>query len=121
MLRVVPAVLVSKRNDEIAIARALGFAQASQDLGFDAIYDLLVEWQVIPGKIDFARDCLRDRRSRKKCEQNDEPAKRGFHREIPAKKQKLRKKKGKGTRLGTRSLCNRMRAWTRFSRRVRRG
>src|SRR5687768_3307728 len=94
MLRMVPAVFVSKRNDEIAIARALGFAQASQNLGFDAIYDLLVERQVIAGKIGFPRGCLRDRRSEKKQEQSEVPANRGFHREISARRRRLRKNKG---------------------------
>lgn len=96
MFRVVPAVFVSKRNDEITIARARGLAQATRDLGFDAIYDLIVERDIIAGKIDISRDCLRDMRSKKKREQSEEPAKRGFHREISAKKQKRRKKKEKG-------------------------
>ena len=60
--------------------------EAGRDLGFDTIYDLIVERQVIAGKIDIPRGCQRDMRSKKKPEQSEEPGKRGFHREISAKK-----------------------------------
>ena len=105
MFRVVPAVLVSKRNDEIAIARAPGLAQASRDLGFDPIYDLIVEWHVITGKIHISRDCLRDMRSKKKREQSEEPAKQEFSSQDLSQKAEgfaRRKKKGHdwNSRLG---------------------
>jgi hypothetical protein len=88
MFRVVPAIFVSKRNDEIAIARTPALTKAGRDFGFDTINDLRVERDVIAGKIDILLDCLRGMRSKKKREQGEEPAKRGFHGEISAKKQK---------------------------------
>ena len=42
MFRVVPAVFVSKRNDEIPIARITALTKAGRDSGFDTIYDLRV-------------------------------------------------------------------------------
>jgi hypothetical protein len=53
MFRVVSAVLVSKRNDEIAIARIIALTKAGRDLGFDTIYDLRVEGHIIVRKIDI--------------------------------------------------------------------
>ena len=55
--RVVPAILVSKRNDEIPLARVTALTKTSRDFGFDAIYDLRVEGYIIVGKIHI---CLRD-------------------------------------------------------------
>ena len=40
MFRVIPAVLVSERNDEIAIARTVALTKAGRDSGFDTIYNL---------------------------------------------------------------------------------
>jgi hypothetical protein len=65
MFRVVPAIFVSKWNDEIPITRIGLLPQAGRDFGFDAIYDLLVERHVIARKIDILCDCLRDMRSKK--------------------------------------------------------
>ena len=62
MFRVVPAVFVSKRNDEIAIARIIALTKAGRDFGFDTIYDLRVEGHIIVRKIDIPLEqtCLRD-------------------------------------------------------------
>ena len=62
MFRVVPAVLVSKRNDEIPIARIISFTKAARDFGFDTIYDLPVERHIVVRKIDIPLEqtCLRD-------------------------------------------------------------
>jgi hypothetical protein len=49
--------LVSKRNDEIPLARVTALTKASRDFGFDAIYDLRVEGHIIVRKIHI---CLRD-------------------------------------------------------------
>src|ERR1043166_6143693 len=97
MVRMIPAVLVSERNDEVAIARAPGLAQASRDLGFDTIYDLIVERDIIAGKIDSPRDCLRHVRSKKEGEQREE-LERGFHRKMSAKKGKAGQEERKGPR-----------------------
>ena len=51
--RVISAVLVSKRNDEIPIARISAFAEAGRNFGFDTIYDLRVEGHIIVRKIDI--------------------------------------------------------------------
>ena len=51
--RVIPLVLISKRNDEIAIARISALTKASRDFGFDTIYDLSVEGHIIIRKIDI--------------------------------------------------------------------
>jgi len=59
MFRVIPAVFVSKRNDEIPIARIIALTKAGRDFGFDTIYDLRVEGHIIVRKIDI---CLRDAR-----------------------------------------------------------
>lgn len=45
--RVVPAVLVRKRNDEIAIVGIRALAQAGRDLGFDPIYNLRVKRVIV--------------------------------------------------------------------------
>ena len=47
MFRVIPAILVSKRNDEIAIARTIALTKAGRDSGFDTIYDLGVKRHVV--------------------------------------------------------------------------
>src|SRR6266513_1303592 len=120
MFRVVPAVFVSKRNDEIAIARAPGLAQASRDFGFDTIYDLLVERHVIAGKIDGPRGCLRHIRGEKKREQSEEPARRGFHRRSQPESRKLRKEKEKGPDQTPSNVRTRCVARVRFWRSVRR-
>ena len=51
--RVISAVLVSKRNDEIPIARIIAFTKAARDFGFDTIYDLRVERHIVVRKIDI--------------------------------------------------------------------
>ncbi len=51
--RVIPLVLISKRNDEIAIVRILAIPQPSQDFGFNAVCDLFVERHIIVRKIDI--------------------------------------------------------------------
>ena|SRR5467141_4010348 len=71
--RIVFVVLISKRNDEVAIARIAGFTQAGRDLGSGTIDDLRVERHVIVGKIDIL-DALRGMRSKKKREQGAESA-----------------------------------------------
>ncbi len=53
MFRVVPAVFVSKRNDEIPIARITALTKAGRDFGFDTIYDLRVEGRIVVRKIDI--------------------------------------------------------------------
>jgi hypothetical protein len=60
--RVVPAILVSKRNDEISLARVAALTKAGRDFGFDMIYDLRVEGLIIVRKIDIPLEqtCLRD-------------------------------------------------------------
>ena len=62
MFRMVPAVFVSKRNDEIAIAGIIALTNAGRDFGFDMIYDLRVEGHIIVRKIDIPLEqtCLRD-------------------------------------------------------------
>ncbi len=45
--RIVAGVLIGKRNDKTAIVRIGAFTQASRDFGFDAIYDLRVQRQII--------------------------------------------------------------------------
>ena len=47
MFRVIPAVLVSERNDEIAISRTIALTKAGRDSGFDTIYDLGVKRHVV--------------------------------------------------------------------------
>ena len=47
MFRVVPAVFVSKRNDEIPIARIIALTKAGRDFGFDTINDLGVKRHVV--------------------------------------------------------------------------
>ena len=68
MFRVIPAVFVSKRNDEIPIARIIALTKAGRDFGFDTIYDLRVERHIVVRKIDIPRGqaCLRDDRQSKK-------------------------------------------------------
>ena len=64
----VPAVFVSKRNDEIPIAPITALTKAGRDFGFDTIYDLRVEGDIIIRKIDIPLEqaCLRDDRESKK-------------------------------------------------------
>jgi hypothetical protein len=71
MFRVIPAVFVSKRNDEIPIARIIALTKAGRDFGFDTIYDLRVEGHIIVRKIDIPRGraCLRDYWPTKKQEE----------------------------------------------------
>jgi hypothetical protein len=69
MFRVVPAVFVSKRNDEIPIARITALTKAVRDFGFDTIYDLPVEGHIIVRKIDI---CLRDDGQSKKYDEGSE-------------------------------------------------
>ena len=71
MFRMVPAVLVSKRNDEIPIARIIAFTKAARDFGFDTIYDLRVERHIVVRKIDIPLEqtCLRDYWPTKKQEE----------------------------------------------------
>ncbi len=45
--RIIPAVLIGKRYDEIAIAHIGALAETVQNLGFDALDDLPVERQII--------------------------------------------------------------------------
>jgi hypothetical protein len=68
MFRVVPAVLVSKRNDEIPIAPVNALTKAGRDLGFDTTYDLRVKGPIIVRKIDIplGHACLGDDGQRKK-------------------------------------------------------
>jgi len=47
MFRMVPAVFVSKRNDEIAIAGIIALTKAGRDFGFYMIYDLGVKLHVV--------------------------------------------------------------------------
>src|ERR1700730_1973218 len=67
--RVIPAVLVSKRNDEISLARVTALTQAGRDFGFDTIYDLRVEGHIIVRKINI---CLRDDGQSKKYDEGSE-------------------------------------------------
>ena len=62
MFRMVPAVFVSKRNDEIPIVLIIALTKAGRDFGFDMIYDLRVEGHIIVRKIDIPLEqtCLRD-------------------------------------------------------------
>jgi hypothetical protein len=71
---VVPAVFVSKRNDEIPIARIIAFTKAGRDFGFDTIYDLRVERHIIVRKIDIPLEqtCLRDDGQSKKEDEDSE-------------------------------------------------
>jgi hypothetical protein len=52
-LRVIFVVFVGERNDEIAIPRTPAFAQASQDPGFDPVYNLIAKRNIITGKVDI--------------------------------------------------------------------
>jgi hypothetical protein len=56
MFRVVPAVLVSIRNDEIPIARISALTKAGRDLGFDTIHDLGVKRRIVVRKIGLGLD-----------------------------------------------------------------
>jgi hypothetical protein len=47
MFRVIPAVLISEGNDEVAIARQSALAKTGRDFGFDPIYDLGVEGLIV--------------------------------------------------------------------------
>ena len=67
--RVIPAVLVSKRNDEISLARVIALTQVGRDFGFDTIYDLRVEGLIIVRKIHI---CLRDDGQSKKYDEGSE-------------------------------------------------
>jgi hypothetical protein len=67
--RVIPAVLVSKRNDEIPLARVTALTKAGRDFGFDTIYDLRVEGHSIVRKIYI---CLRDDGQSKKYDEGSE-------------------------------------------------
>src|SRR6266576_1990459 len=67
--RVVPAILVSKRNDEIPLARVTALTKAGRDFGFDTIYDLRVEGHIIVRKIHI---CLRDDGQSKKYDEGSE-------------------------------------------------
>jgi len=71
MFRMVPAVFVSKRNDEIAIAGIIALTKAGRDFGFYMIYDLRVEGHIIVRKIDIPLEqtCLRDYWPTKKQEE----------------------------------------------------
>ena len=65
--RVIPAVLVSKRNDEIPLARVTALTKAGRDFGFDTIYDLRVEGHIIVRKIDISACATRgNQRSKRK-------------------------------------------------------
>ena len=74
MFRVVPAVLVSKRNDEIPISRISALTKAGRDFGFDTIYDLRVEGHIIVRKIDIPLEqtSLRDDGQSKKEDEDSE-------------------------------------------------
>ena len=74
MFRVVPAVFVSKRNDEIPIARVTALTKAGRDFGFDTIYDLRVERHIVVRKIDIPLEqvCLRDAGQSKKEDEDSE-------------------------------------------------
>ena len=66
--RVVAAVLISERNHEVALAGQRALAKARRDLGFDPIYDLVVERLIVVRKIDIPLDQagLCDQRQTKK-------------------------------------------------------
>src|SRR5260370_42535217 len=57
IFRVVAAVLISKRNNEIAVVVQRTLAKARRDVGFDPVYNLSVKRQIIVRKIHI---CLRD-------------------------------------------------------------
>jgi hypothetical protein len=72
--RVVPAVLVGKRKDEIPIARITALTKAGRDFGFDTIHDLRVERHIIVRKIDIPLEQarLRDDGQSKKEDEDSE-------------------------------------------------
>src|SRR5260370_23415054 len=47
MFRVIPAIFVSERNDEIAIARIFALTKSGRDSDFDTIYDLCLRRYVV--------------------------------------------------------------------------
>ena len=80
--RVISAILIRKRNYEIAFVRKSALAKARSDFGFDPIYDLSVERHIIVRKIDISR--LRDQRQPEKQEEYSqvhvgEITSNGFH------------------------------------------
>ena len=52
--RMIAIVLVSKRNNKIALVRQRPVAEPGSDIGFNPVHDLGIERQVVVGKIDVA-------------------------------------------------------------------
>jgi hypothetical protein len=80
--RVISAILIRKRNYKITVARKSALAKARSDFGFDSIYDLSVERDIIVRKIDISR--LRDQGQPKKQKEDSgvhvrEIIRNGFH------------------------------------------
>jgi hypothetical protein len=68
--RVISFVLIGERNYEVPFGREAAFAQPGSDIGFNPIYDLLVERHIIVRKIDISRP--RDQRTPKKQKEESE-------------------------------------------------
>ena len=68
--RVISAILIRKRDYEIAFSSQSALAKARRDFGFDQIYDLSVERHVIVREIDISR--LRHQGKVKKQKQDSE-------------------------------------------------
>src|SRR6516225_1672982 len=56
IFRVVPFILISKRDDEIAVVVQWTLAKVRRDFGFDPVYNLTVKRQIIVWKIDIPLD-----------------------------------------------------------------
>ena len=66
-------ILVSKRDDEVALLRQWSIAQPRSDIAFNSIYDLGIERHIVVRKIDVASGKL-SLREKDEPEKEKEPS-----------------------------------------------